>query len=124
MRAKNIIISIIGIIVVLILVFLSQSGNLSFLGSRKTYTFVKNALGQAENSVAKGSSWIKDILFPKIGGEVQKRGEALQNEVNTEKQKVSETIGNKIKNYFSGVTNALLGKEKECQTTQTPGQPN
>ena len=52
----------------------------------------------------------------------------LQNEVNQEKQKVSENILDKIKNYFSGVTNNVLhpGQQAAPSTSNKqcfPAQP-
>ena len=61
------------------------------------------------------------MIYPKISGEVQKRGDRIKNEVSQEKQKVSENIGQKISNYFSGVTESILhpGTPQNCQPTQT-----
>lgn len=119
---KKIIFCILGIIVVLVAVFLSQQAYSRGFGK----TLVSDATNQAQAYLAKGSDWVMSNVYPKISGEVQKRGDIIKNEVSQEKNKVSENIGQKISNYFSGVADSILhpGQNNSCQTqpaqTSTP----
>ena len=119
-QEKGFIKYIVIIAVILVLVFLSQQAYTKATGK----TLISAAMDQVGSYTTKGSNWIMSNIYPKITGEVQKRGEIIQNEVNQEKEKVSENIGKKIQNYFSGVTNSILhpGQETNCPTTavQTP----
>ncbi|MCX6721484.1 MAG: hypothetical protein NT026_02710 [Candidatus Staskawiczbacteria bacterium] len=78
---------------------------------------VDKVTNPAQTYMTKGSSWAKDTVLPEISGEVQKRGDIIKQEVAQEKQKVSENIGEKISNYFSGVANSILhpGAPQNCQ---------
>ena len=95
---------IIIIVVILILVFLSQKPDFKI--------FDKNLLSKvfttAQNYWAKGLNWVQDKAYPNISGEVQKRGDILKEGINQEKEKVSESIGEKIKNYFSGLVDSVI----------------
>jgi len=115
---KKIIFSIIGIIIVLAIVFLSQQAYSGGFGK----TLISDATNQAASYVAKGSDWAMSQIYPKISGEVQKRGDMIKNEVNQEKQKVSENIGEKISNYFTGISDSILHPEtpQNCQPAETP----
>lgn len=97
---------IVIIIVILFVVFLSQEGR--FSGEGKTFTFVNGVVDQAQAFVAKGSGWVMDKVFPNIAGEVQKRGEMVKDGVEKEKEKISESATEKVKNYFSGITDSIL----------------
>jgi hypothetical protein len=51
---------------------------------------------------------------------VQKRGEIIKNEIDSEKEKVSTNVGDKIKNYFSGIAESVIHPgNNSCETTQT-----
>jgi hypothetical protein len=108
---------IIIIIVILVVVFLSQKAYTRGFGK----TLISNAINPAGAFLAQGSSWALSKIYPKISGEVQKRGDIIKNEVSQEKNKVSENIGQKISNYFSGVANSVLhpGTPQNCQPAQT-----
>jgi len=114
---KKFIFSIIAIVIVLGAVFLSQQAFSGGFGSM----LISNATDQAKAYMAKGSDWAKSTIYPKISGEVQKRGEAIKNEVEQEKNKISESIGEKVSNYFSGVADSILhpGTPQNCPATQT-----
>jgi hypothetical protein len=101
---------IVIIVVILVVVFFSQQGR--FSGEGKTSTFVNGTVEQVEASVAKGSGWVIDKVFPNIAGEVQKRGEMVKEGVEKEKEKISETATEKIKNYFTGITDSILHPEE------------
>ena len=106
------------IIVILAVVFLSQQAYSRGFGK----ALISNATGQAEGYLSKGSNWVLSRIYPKISGEVQKRGDIIKNEVTQEKNKVSENIGTKISNYFSGVTNSILhpGQTNSCTPQPSP----
>lgn len=105
--------------------FLSQRGSL--LGGGKTFTFVNEMLDQTQNYLAKGSGWVMDKAFPNIVGEAQKRGEMIAEGVEEQKEKVSESILEKAKNYFSGISDAIFHpgekEENKNDTCECPGQP-
>jgi predicted PurR-regulated permease PerM len=111
---KSFIISIIAIVAILAAAFLSQQAYTKALGNN----LISAATNQVDAYATKGSAWVMSNVYPKITGEVQKRGAIIQNEVNQEKQKVSENIGQKIQNYFSGITNSILhpGQTNTCPT--------
>ena len=123
---KGIIKYIIIIAVILIVVFLSQQAYSRGIGK----ALISAAANQASAYMAEGSSWVMSNIYPKISGEVQNRGAIIQNEVNQEKQKVSENIGTKIENYFSGVANSVLhpgqttGQTNSCTTQPTQTSTN
>jgi hypothetical protein len=101
------------IIIILIVAFLSQQAYTRGIGK----TLISNATSQAQAYMAKGSSWVVSNVYSKISGEVQKREEAIKTDVTQEKNKVSENIGKKISNYFSGVSNSVLHPgNNTCQT--------
>lgn len=118
MEAKTSIKYISIIIIILVVVFLSQQA--FFKGTEKT--FISNAGDQIKTYLSKGSDWVASNVYPKISGEVQKRGDAIKEEINQEKQKVSESIGEKIKNYFSGISDSVFnpGKLKQNQNQNCP----
>lgn len=114
MKGKSFIKYIVIIIIILVVIFLSQQAY--FRGTERT--FISDAASQASAYLSKGSDWVMSNVYPKISGEVQKRGEIIQTEVNKEKNKVSENITTKIGNYFSGITESILhpGENNNCQT--------
>jgi hypothetical protein len=103
------------IIVILAIVFLSQQSY--------SKEFGKNWAIKASESVsgywAKGASWATEHVYSKASEEVQNRGEVIKSEINNEKEKVSENISEKIKNYFSGVVDSVIhptAKEENANT--------
>lgn len=110
---KGFIKNIVIIIVILVAVFFSQKADFRENG--------KSLLSQTAGQV---SGWVKDNALPKISGEVEKRGEMIKNEINQEKQKISETIGEKIKNYFSGIIDNIFnpGKNNNDSQDSAPSQ--
>jgi len=114
---KKFIFYIIAIIIVLAIVFLSQHAYFGNAGQ----TIISGVASQAAAYIAKGSSWLGATIYPRLSGEVQKRGEAIQNEVNLETEKISENILEKTKNYFSGIADSILhpGENNNCPPTPT-----
>lgn len=102
---KGFIKNVLAVIVVLVIVFLSQQPNFREYG--------KDLYDQA---VAQGQSWwhgaysyVEQNVFSKIGGEVEKKKEAIQEELQQEKNKISENIWQKIKNYFADIFSKATG---------------
>jgi len=112
---KKVIFSIIGIIIVFVVVFLSQQAYSRGIGK----TLISDATSQAKAVLASGTNWAAANVYPKITGEVQKRGDAIKKDLAQEKNKVSENIGEKISNYFSGVANSIThpGTPQNCPAT-------
>ena len=115
---KKIIFSAIIVIVILVGVFISQQAYSKGVGKN----LISDATSQAKAVLAQGTNWAAANVYPKITGEVQARGEAIKNEVGNEQKKVSENIGQKISDYFSGVANAIThpGVPQNCPTPTAP----
>ncbi len=100
--------------VILAVAFFSQQANL--LGKGKSFSFVRDAVEQGQAYVAEGSNWLKAKAFPNISQDLQKRGEMVIEGVEDQKEKVSENVLEKTKNYFSGITDSILhpGNKDNC----------
>ena len=105
-KGKVIIIYVVIIIVILAVVFFSQQPSLKEFG--KNLFSLSQGYNKTGEYMANGSNWVKDNILSKIGGEVQKRGDMAKEELTDQKEKVSESIGEKIKNYFSGVVDSVF----------------
>ena len=116
---KRLIAYIIAIIVVLVVVFLSQQAYTRGIGK----TLISDATDQIKAYTAKGSNWVMSNVYSKISTEVQKRGDVIQNEINQTKQKVTEDIPKQIENYFSGIKDAVAGKNNNSCSTQPTETP-
>ena len=112
---------ILAIVVILLVAFLSQKA----YAWKNGQDLISATTDQATAYLAKGSNWVMDTIYPKVTGEVQKRGEMIKTEVKIEKQNVSENIGKKISNYFSEVGNSIIhpGTPQNCLPAQA-GQKN
>lgn len=122
MKQEGFIKYIVIIIVILIIIFLSQQAYLQGTGNN----LISDATDQASAYLTKGSNWVTSQIYPKISGEVQNRGDMIKNEIAQEKNKISENILEKTKNYFSGVANSVLhpGTPQNCPTqTSSQTQP-
>lgn len=116
---KRFIIYIIIIVVILAAVFLSRQSN-STEWSRNLFAQVAEPV---QNYLKMGTDWAEDTAYPQISGEVEKRGDMIKNEIEEGKEKVSQTIGEKIKDYFSGVVDSVFNPEKVQQDQQCPQCP-
>jgi hypothetical protein len=72
--------------------------------------------------------WFKTNVYPRVSQEAQNRGEEIKNELQNQKEKISESVGEKIKNYFTNVVDSVLNIKKddsniECSACQTQCQP-
>ena len=103
---------IIIIAVIIGFVFLSQQAFSRGFGKN----LISDATDQAKAYVAKGSNWVVSNVYSKIAGEVQNRGDVIKNEINKEKEKVTENILQKAENYFSGIKDSILhpGENNNC----------
>ena len=95
---------IVIIAVILAVVFFSQQMFFKSWGEN-TYTWVK---GQTGDNMQKAGSYVTDTILPKISGEVEKRGEMVKEGVEQQSQNISESVGEKISNYFAGISDAVL----------------
>lgn len=134
MKKGIIIKNILIMAVILAVVYISQ--NSGFAGLEQN-VLSGSLQGLGSEYWAKGSSWVRDELFPKIGGEVQKRGDMAKEGIDEQKEKATESIGENIKNYFSGIVDSVLNIKKEdskatetsaetclpCQSSQTHIRP-
>jgi hypothetical protein len=124
MEEKGFIKNIVVILVILLVVFFSQQAYFKL----KAGNSAPQQAGLVQDYLTKSSNWVKDSIYPKISGEVQKRGDIIKNEVSSEKQKISEDIGTKIKNYFTGVVDSVfnpgkLNQNQNCPPVDTQVQP-
>jgi predicted PurR-regulated permease PerM len=119
---KKIIFSIIAVIIVAAVVFLSQQAYLKVVGR----TLISNATNQAKAYLADGTNWAVSKIYPTISGEVQAKGDMIKNEIGQAQQNVSENIGKKISNYVSGISNAVVhpGTPQNCPPVQTSSGSN
>jgi len=110
---------IVIIIIILVAVFFSQQAFFREIGKN----LMSGVTKQASQYMVKGSNWTASTVMPKISGAVQNisgavqnGGDAIKKEIVQEKQNVSENIGQKISNYFSGVTESVLhpGTPQNC----------
>lgn len=108
---------IVIIAVILIVVFLSQQAYYRGVGK----TLISGATNKVDAYATKASNWAASTIYPKVAGEVQNREAAIKSDVTQEKNKVSENIGTKIGNYFSGVANSILhpGTSQNCPAPTT-----
>ncbi len=113
---KRLVVYIVIVFVILAAIFLSRQPAVSELGEA-LFLPVAN---MAQDYLKKGSNWVNDTVYSKIGGEVEKRGDMIQEGINAEKEKVSQTIGEKIKEYFSGVVDSVFNPGKVQQAQQCP----
>ena len=111
---KKIIFSIIAVIIILIIVFLSQRVYSGKFGQN----LISDAKNQTGAYLTKGANWAISTIYPKIAGEVQNRGEAIKNEISSGEQKISDTKKN-IENYFSGIKYSILNPSAN-NTCPTP----
>lgn len=116
---KKIIFSVIVVVIILVGVFFSQQAYSRGVGKN----LISDATSQAKTVLAQGTNWAMSNIYPKITGEVKARGDIIKKEVGQEQKKVSENIGQKISDYFSGVANAIVhpGNPQNCPApTESP----
>ena len=102
------------ILVILALVFMSQQPQ-----SRQ---YGKDLYGQASAYVQSwwqaGYNYVLQTIYPKIGGEVQKRQEVIKQELQQEKEKISQSLWQKIKNYLADILNRVFHPSSYNPTNQ------
>ncbi len=89
--------NIVLVVVLLAIVFLSQSPSFK--------PVAQNAYNQASKNVGpyvqKGQSWFAATIYPRVSQEVASRGEAVKQEVTTQKNNAAQNIWENFKNYFA-----------------------
>jgi hypothetical protein len=97
------ILNIVAIIVVLGIVFLSQSGSFTLRGAsgqaiqEKTGSYWSQAV-----------EWVKAQIYPRVSSEVEKRGGELAQKVEEQKNNFAQNIWDGIKSYLQKNFNYLL----------------
>lgn len=116
---KGFIKNVVIIIIILTVVFFSQQPN-----SRE---YGKNLYNQA---FTQGQSWwqgaygyAQQNVFSKVGGEVEKKKELIQDELQKEKNKMSENILQKIKNYFSNIISRTFKSAEKSEQPPSNSAP-
>lgn len=102
---KNIIVNIVIILAILAVVFLSQSPRFSKYGKEwfeKTNGYINFLWQKADN-------WVWQNAYPKAAQEAQKRGEAVQQEAQKQKDAAAQNIFDKVKNFLAEKFSALSG---------------
>lgn len=95
---KILAVCITAIIVILILILMSQKVN--------SWTFGNNLIFNLSNQA---KAYISAI-YPKIADQVESGGEVIKNSFDQTQQNISDT-GKNIENYFTGIKNAISGKD-------------
>lgn len=106
---------IIIIVFILGFVFLSQQAFTRGYGQN----IISAVSNQAGAYLAKSSDWASKNILQKVTGEVQKRGDTITSAIDQGKQKVTEDVGKKIQDYFSGVEKSIVspGTPQNCPPT-------
>ena len=106
---KKIIIYIIVIIIILVAVFFSQQA----VSRRVGQTLVSAATNQLSAYLAKGPNLAIPNIESKINDGLASGEAAIKNSIDQGKQKISDAEKN-IQNYFSGIKDAVAGKQNTC----------
>ncbi len=107
------------IIIVLGVVFVSQQPYFKKYGEN----LVSEGASMGQSYIASGSAWLKDHLLESLSGEVEKRGEAAMDTVEETKENISDGAATKIKDYFSGIVDAVIHPGKSAVTEQPANCP-
>lgn len=100
---KNLII----ILAIVALVIFSQQPAFKDWGV-KTYSWIG---GKAQPYTSPADTWLKNNVYPKISGEVEQKKQIINQEIETQKNNILQTTGEKIKNYFSNVIDSVFNKD-------------
>jgi predicted PurR-regulated permease PerM len=102
---KNIILNVVIILVILAVVFLSQQSRFMKFGKdwfQKADAYINFLWQKADN-------WVWQNAYPKAAQEAQKRGEAVQQAAQQQKDAAAQNIFDKIKNYLAEKFSSLSG---------------
>lgn len=110
---KGFIKNVLVIIIILVIVFFSQQPNFRKYGK----DFYDQAVVYGQSWWQGAYSYAKQNVFSMVGGEVEKRKEVIQDEIQQEKNKVSENILQKIKNYFSDIVLRIFKPSENSKKT-------
>jgi hypothetical protein len=103
--------NILVIIIILVAVFFSQQPDFREYGNN----FYNQARAQGQSWWQGASSYAKQNVFSIVGGEVEKRKDVVQDELQQEKNKISENIWQKTKNYFSDTIFKIFKSSKNSK---------
>lgn len=88
----------------------------------------QNTLSYFEKKAEPYSSKVTDLfekkVYPTIGGEVEKRRDQISQGIAEEKEKISESLAEKIKNYFSNIIDSIFFPNKTNQSPQSSSLPD
>jgi len=102
-----------GIIIVLVIAFLSQQPYFRGFGAN----IYNQAEMQIEALLAKGQEWVATNVSPKveskINGEVAKAGEQAKTEIEKQKNNLMQNAWDNIKNYFANIFSKATGTKVE-----------
>jgi len=93
------------IVAIIGLAFMSQQAYFKPIGS--------NLYQQGSRYLIEAQNWFKTNIYPKLSGEVEKRGEEVKKEIDKQKNNIAENIWQKIKNYLSQKFSDISGTEVE-----------
>ena len=99
--------SIIGIVAVLAVVFLSQQAQ--FRLAQKAV--VAQGVEQGSNYWIKTQVWFQTNIWPRIGGEVSKVKDSATQEITQQKNNLAANLWGSFKNYFAQKFSAVFGTE-------------
>jgi len=112
---KKIFIYIAVIVVILCAIYFGQQTFLNKTG--------KNLISGVQDKMGAVISNGANSAISNITPQIQNGGEAVKKQFEQTKKNISENILEKTKNYFSGITDAIMGKENAnncaCPPTET-----
>ncbi|OGZ70185.1 MAG: hypothetical protein A2904_02405 [Candidatus Staskawiczbacteria bacterium RIFCSPLOWO2_01_FULL_33_9] len=97
MNERGFVKNIVIIIMLLIVVFLSQQPYFNEVG-KKLYS---------QGEVQVKMYW--EGIYPRVSGEVEQKGAIIQQEINKQKDNISQNIWQNIKNYFGNIFSKVSG---------------
>jgi predicted PurR-regulated permease PerM len=100
---KKIIFFITLIFIIIIFLFLSQKA----ISNKLTKNIISDVNSYAGAYLSKGSEWVTKNIYTKI----QDGGEAITNSFEQAKENITQEIPKKVEKYFSGIKDAIAGKE-------------
>jgi len=110
---KKIILGILGVGAISAFVFFSQQDNFNSTEDKNLFSNVSAAIYDHWED---GMNWVSNKAYPTLLEESQRRGEIAKDAVETQKEKISENVLEKVGNYFSGIKNSIInpGTPQNC----------
>ncbi len=97
--------NIVVVVVLLAIVFLSQSPSFRPIAQNTYNQATKNIGPYIDN----GKAWFAANVYPRVSQEVASRGEVVKQEVSTQKNNAAQNIWETIKNYFAEKFSKISG---------------